>query len=678
MTRCPLGHDSTDPEFCDVCGWQLAGAPPAQAQALVRQGDVQPGTRLGATATPDRYEIEHKLGQGGFGGAYLAKDRSELRRCVVKEMLLGAASGGFTDQQLHAMFTREASLLSHLYHPGLPSVWDAFEWDGHAYLVMSYVEGDNLETVALRQRIPEDEAIRIAEEVGSILSYLHGQDPPIIHRDISPDNIIRRSDGRIALLDFGAARFFQPRQGTDTVKLGKQGYAAPEAFRAQTDARADLYSLGAVLYRILLDHDPGETPFSFPRLQGTGVSPDLANVLERLVATNRDARCQSADELTAALHLLSRHAERCRACGRALDPAAWKCVCGRSLLPEVSWTTIGGESTHVGSATGVPGAPTLAWSIEAGGDVVGGAVGSAGVVAVAMRGGSVLAIEAATGRSIWARSLGGSSTTRSVPALFSSLVLVVIDDSLWAFELASGSASPLVGIDVEGDGELLATPGGNGAYVVGPNGDVLAVDVRARKIDWRIDLGFDIRQPPALLPDRLIVLGVHGTISCIEPRTGAVMWTVETRDRVTGASVVLGRSVVIASVDGHVRRYELGSGRLVGETALGDQVYTSMCVRGLSAVVAGRAHLSVVDLRDWATAQYALPNAMRAAAPVLLGTRVFGADLTTGAIWSSDAETGAFSEIARLDRRVKNWLACVDGWVIASADGGLLVGVGPQ
>ncbi len=124
---------------------------------------------------------------------------------------------------------------------------------------MSYVEGDNLETVALRQRIPEDEAIRIAEEVGSILSYLHGQDPPIIHRDISPDKIIRRSDGRIALLDFGAARFFQPRQGTDTVKLGKQGYAAPEAFRAQTDARADLYSLGAVLYRILLDHDPGET-----------------------------------------------------------------------------------------------------------------------------------------------------------------------------------------------------------------------------------------------------------------------------------------------------------------------------------------------------------------------------------------------------------------------------------
>ncbi len=166
----------------------------------------------------------------------------------------------------------------------------------------------------------------------------------------------------------------------------------------------------------------------------------------------------------------------------------------------------------------------------------------------------------------------------------------------------------------------------------------------------QIDLGFDIRQPPALLPDRLIVLGVHGTISCIEPRTGAVMWTVETRDRVTGASVVLGRSVVIASVDGHVRRYELGSGRLVGETALGDQVYTSMCVRGLSAVVAGRAHLSVVDLRDWATAQYALPNAMRAAAPVLLGTRVFGADLTTGAIWSSDAETGAFSEIARLEQ----------------------------
>jgi outer membrane protein assembly factor BamB len=254
----------------------------------------------------------------------------------------------------------------------------------------------------------------------------------------------------------------------------------------------------------------------------------------------------------------------------------------------------------------------------------------------------------------------------------------VLDDRLWSFNLQSGAETSVVNLDLGDVDDSCTTPGNNVLFVVGPHGRVCAIDLVDCRAVWQVDLGFEIRQPAALVPGRLIVLGVYGTIACIDPSTGVVAWTVETADRVTGAGVLLGRSVVTTSVDGRLRRHEIGAGRMLGEASLTDQVYATPCVRGVSAVVAGRAHLSVVDLRGWAVAQYDLPNALRTASPVLAGTDLIGADLTTGLVWSINAETGSFIELGRLGKRVQNWLACIDGWVIVAAEGGLLAGVGPR
>ena len=124
-----------------------------------------------------------------------------------------------------------------------------------------------------------------------------------------------------------------------------------------------------------------------------GVGSDLAQVLERLVAARREAQFQSAEELLEALHHLTQTSERCPACGRVLGAMAWKCACGRSLLPQVSWETIGGDAGHTGSVPSVPGVATIAWSANVGDDVVGGPVGNAGIVVVATRKASVVALD---------------------------------------------------------------------------------------------------------------------------------------------------------------------------------------------------------------------------------------------------------------------------------------------
>ena len=352
-----------------------------------------------------RYRIDAKLGQGGFGAAYRAFDAVLDRACVVKELLQASDADSITAEQRKDMLGREASLLATLAHPGLPKVWDAFSWQGHDYLVMSFLEGISLAEVAkaAQGRMPESEVIRVAKEVGSILSYLEHQDPPIVHRDISPDNIICRADGGVSLLDFGAARLYEAGQRRDTVQLGKQGYAAPEAFSSQTDARSDLFSLGAVLYEISVDHDPSVTPFQFPDLSKSPLSSGLAAILPRLVAKRED-RYQSADELSAALEALSVVADRCSGCRAPLPNGAWRCAsCGLSLVPRCSWATIGGDGTHRGSVPAVAWSLREAWCTRVGHPILGGAVGADGFVVVASTSGSIVAMKHDTGAILWSR-----------------------------------------------------------------------------------------------------------------------------------------------------------------------------------------------------------------------------------------------------------------------------------
>ena len=199
-----------------------------------------------------------------------------------------------------------ADLLKKLNHPNLPSIIDVIDGDGSFLIVMDYIEGRHLESV-IREYGAQDQAdvIEWAKQLCDVLSYLHSRKPPIIYRDMKPSNVMLRPDGKVMLIDFGTAREFKESSVADTTCLGTQGYAAPEQYggHGQTDARTDIYCLGATLYHLLTGHNPSEPPYEMYPIRYW--NPDLSSGLEEIILKctqkNPDDRYQSCGELLYAL-----------------------------------------------------------------------------------------------------------------------------------------------------------------------------------------------------------------------------------------------------------------------------------------------------------------------------------------------------------------------------------------
>lgn len=276
------------------------------------------------TILRNRYRILHQLGRGGMGTVYKAEDMSAASNpdappfIAIKERRTEADS-----EQLRRAFTREAQLLRYLSHPALPRVTDDFfEKDGQ-FLVMEYVEGGNLTELlethrrAFRgeQGLPSWRVLSWADELLDALEYLHGQSEPVYHRDIKPDNVRMTPGGNIYLLDFGLARGKLVGQNTTTV----YGFSEPYSPREQmigsdTDARSDLYSLGATLYHLLAGEPPvsaghrdakidrGEDdPLRPPHHLNPTVPEVLSEVIIRAMALRWRDRIPSAAEMRRAL-----------------------------------------------------------------------------------------------------------------------------------------------------------------------------------------------------------------------------------------------------------------------------------------------------------------------------------------------------------------------------------------
>jgi hypothetical protein len=259
-----------------------------------------------------RYRVERVLGEGGMGAVYLCHDLRLPRVWAVKEMI-----DNFTDpaerQEAVTAFEAEAHILSQLEHPNLPRITDFFSEGGRQYLVMDFVEGETLEhRLGRLGRLPVAEALDIALQVADVLDYLHNRPRPVIFRDLKPANVILTPTGVARLIDFGIARFFVSGKASDTRALGTPGYAAPEQYgRGQSDARTDIFALGATLHHALSGRDPQVDPFNFPPLRQ--LDPSLPEKLEaivaRAVALNPSERYPSAAAFRQALEELREDAE---------------------------------------------------------------------------------------------------------------------------------------------------------------------------------------------------------------------------------------------------------------------------------------------------------------------------------------------------------------------------------
>ncbi len=297
-------------QFCVNCGYDLNAGPALSGQPVVttQQRRVTGALTQGALLS-GRYRVVDVVGKGGFGAVYKATDeRFQSRRIVaIKEMSDAQLSPTEKNKAIQD-FRNEAGLLVELSHPNLPNVSDFFEDAGKVYLVMEFVQGKTLEKLLEERGGPLDEPVVLGwvAQLCDVLAYLHNQPQPIIFRDMKPSNVMVTTDGRVKLIDFGIARIFKAAVSKDTTLLGSHGYAPLEQYgRGQSDARSDIYALGASMYELLTGDLPADSPsrrvnpalFEEPRTLNPAISSETNAIILRAMAEDPKDRYQSAMEM---------------------------------------------------------------------------------------------------------------------------------------------------------------------------------------------------------------------------------------------------------------------------------------------------------------------------------------------------------------------------------------------
>jgi serine/threonine-protein kinase len=242
------------------------------------------------------------LAFGGLSAIYLAHlNKTDL--VVLKEAVVHAKADPAAKHQAEQHLEREAKMLSTLKHPNIARVLDHFVEDERHYLILEYISGQDL-----RQYVKQNEGQEVetvvdwAIDAATILAFLHANDPPVIHRDLTPDNLVVRNDGALILIDFGAANQFVG-SATGTV-VGKQAYIAPEQLRGKTVTQSDLYSLGGTIYYLLTGRDPMPLSISRPKTLRHDTPEALDELVAKLSAFEPEERVQAAAEVVDQLKII--------------------------------------------------------------------------------------------------------------------------------------------------------------------------------------------------------------------------------------------------------------------------------------------------------------------------------------------------------------------------------------
>ncbi len=276
-------------KFCNNCGNNFPLSSPS--------GPLKPGTVL-----ENRYKIIKLIKAGGMGAIYKVTDEKLDRVWALKELL---PDYGTPEEQEEARkwFKREAKLLAGLDHANLPTVSDYFIANGRYYLIMTFVEGEDMEGILKKEGNPglaEEKVVETAKEVLLVLEYLHSRNPPVIYRDIKPANIMIHKDGRAMLIDFGIARAIQKNQSQKTA-IGTPGYAPVEQCRGKAEPRSDLYALAATMHHLLTGVEPLPFRFEPVRKLNCTISPELEQFLIKALKDNVEERFSCAGEMLQAL-----------------------------------------------------------------------------------------------------------------------------------------------------------------------------------------------------------------------------------------------------------------------------------------------------------------------------------------------------------------------------------------
>lgn len=506
-------------------------------------GKLQPGITL-----QDRYLILGSIGSGGMSSVYKGRDLhfpNVTKLVAVKEMI-NLASDPTMHEMIIKNFERESDMLATLVHPAIPRIYDYFSHESSSYLVMEFIEGQDLEAILRESEgfLDEEQVISWAVELCDVLSYIHNHKPqPVVFRDMKPSNVMIDQLGHIRLIDFGIARNFQP--GEKGTMIGTEGYSPPEQYRGEASPAGDIYALGATLHHLLTSRDPrAEPPFSFAERPIREINPEVSPQLEEAVrvalAYEPDERYPSAEAFKEAL------------LGVAHDTG---------IL----------NSNKIKTALSREGDVQELWSFECEDELRASPIVHEGVVLTGCYDNNLYALDAKSGKFLWKYPTEGGIATK--PTAYDDMIFFGSEDyRMYAVSLRSGqilwsyyTEGPIRSSPVIYENHLFF--GSDDAYLH-------VVNMQSGQRAWRASAASAIRSTPLVIEDRVFFGCETGDFYSFDFR-GDLKWRFHAKRAVTSSPIIVDGILYFGSMDWTLYAVEADAGWQLWRFRMGRQVISS-------------------------------------------------------------------------------------------------------
>lgn len=505
-----------DGHFCKECG--------CGASEALNAGPLQ-----SAVVLENRYVIDRLIKSGGMGSVYRAFDQKLETMIALKELL--PPSGSQEDHiQAHEWFNREAKLLARLDHPSLPRVFDYFITGDRYYLVMTFIEGEDLEARLKREGrpgLPEDDVIGWACQVLKVLEYLHSHHPPIVYRDIKPSNIMLHRDGRVILVDFGIARSVSPDTDLSGTAVGTDGYAPPEQLRGMAEPRSDLYALGAAMHHLLTGEPP--IPFLLKPLKSIddSFSSHIDHVVSQALKEYPEDRFRSASEMLKA-------------------------------LSDYSASVQSSASMHYAAA--VPISPKKRFAFSTAGEVLSSPVILRDRLYFGSRDRYIYCLDASYGEVIWKYETKGAVT--SSPALMeNSLYIGSCDQHLYCLDAVTGELKWK--FPARNSVESSPVVYGSRVYAGSSDESLHCIDINSGEQLWEFKTGGSVMASPAVHRGKVYIGSFDQHFHCIDAESGALIWRIDHKYIITSKACISQERLYVTDGGNRINSFSLQDGLLI-------------------------------------------------------------------------------------------------------------------
>ncbi len=475
-----------------------------------------------------RYRIMGVLGGGGQGSVYQARDLNfpEVKKLVaVKEMLNPATDPNLRASTLRT-FQREANILATLSHPAIPKIFDFFDRNDRAYLVMEFINGNDLEALMSKTReLPLEKIIEWAIDLCDVLDYLHHHQPDsIIFRDMKPSNVMIDQLGKVKLIDFGIAKTFTPN--VKHTMIGTEGYSAPEQYKGNVTPLSDIYSLGATLHHVLTRKDPRlEPPFSFAERPipdyNPRTPPELIALVEKAVEFEPARRWQSCGEMKSEL-------ERLR-----YRPLA---VAGVSLPGATPAAGVRDDGTGFFDSMGQTGEVVPKWKFTTEDEIRCSPANYRELAFIGSYDTNMWAVNVSTGEFVWKHPTNGGIASSPVIDDSSKLVLFGSEDNSFnAVDYRTGRIN--WSYSTRGRIRSTARVAHGRVFFGSDDGKIYALMAMNGRFLWNYDMAAPVRGCPFVTNDLIIVGSEAGELIALE-LSGNRKWGFRARRNITSSPYV--------------------------------------------------------------------------------------------------------------------------------------------